>query len=149
MELKLKNKKILKKNPKEETTILRPKEVERRAVEAVIRFEKKRGWLAKDMKDDHGCGYDVYSENMRNKKDFRCIEVKGRIGNVSNTLNLYIKLKEKLGKKIKKYFIYLVRNVETSNPRVQFIEPEIIFKKLKIKKSFILKSKDYKKHLKN
>lgn len=124
--------------------ILRPKVIGEKAVKAVIKFEKARGWEAEDVGYDKNCGYDVKSVNTKKKSQYRCIEVKGRIGEIFNDISLYIKLLQKLGKDKKNYYIYLVQNIETRNPKIGIIKRDVIFKNLKIKKSLILKPMHYK-----
>lgn len=126
--------------------ILRPKLIGEKAVKKVIQFEKTRGWKAQ-ISFDKNSGYDVISVNLKNKSQYRCIEVKGKLGQNFGAINLYIKLKQKLGKDKKNYYIYIVQNIEKHKPKVKIISPKLIFKHLKIKKILVLEPKYYKKYL--
>lgn len=123
--------------------ILRPKVIGEKAVKEVIKFEERRGWKATDVSTNKNYGYDVNSVNKQNKSQHRCIEVKGKIGTKLSFISLYIKLREKLGKDKNNYYIYLVQNIETRNPEIKVIGPDVIFKNLKIKKTLILEPKYY------
>ena len=98
-------------------------EIERIAVDAVIAYEKARGWEVESVESENR-GFDLISrkphpEDHKTNIDVRFIEVKGRaeVGEVALTYNEY-----KKAEVVKKdYWLYVVFNCAT-NPEVHLIQ---------------------------
>jgi hypothetical protein len=96
--------------------MVRDNEVERIAVEAVIKHEEGRGWEVESVEDQNR-GFDLISrkphpEDPRTAVEVRFIEVKGRatVGEVALTTNEY-----KTAERLKKdYWLYVVFNCSTA-----------------------------------
>lgn len=111
------------------------KEVENKAMNIVIDYERKQGRKPKDVSQT-GCGYDI-------KSNRRLIEVKGMSHPTGDFIHLYKKLFVKLGKDVSKYYIYVVFDIK-NKPRLKIITPSIVLGNLEIETSFFLKAKSYK-----
>lgn len=102
--------------------MVRDKEVERIAVEAVIKHEEGRGWQVESVEDQNR-GFDLISRKPHPKDpktavEVRFIEVKGRatVGEVALTTNEY-----KTAQRLKNdYWLYVVYNCD-STPEVHAI----------------------------
>jgi len=91
-------------------------EIEDRAIQYVIRYEKKRGYTARI---EQGLGCDLVTS------DNRYIEVKGMRGRIG-PVQIYESVFDNLGKigKLNRYFIYVVYNI-LANPRLVIISPKM------------------------
>jgi len=107
----------------------RSSSVEAKAIDLVIKYEKKRGWTAKCVRQK-GKGYDVESKN---KSDIRFIEVKGLGAKQPYTeFWLYPTPLKQLGENISKLFLYIVYDLKNS-PKLIIIPPDKLFKNLGIR----------------
>lgn len=103
--------------------MVRDDEIERIAVEAVIKYEESRGWQVISVENENR-GFDLISkrphpEDPSTATDVRFIEVKGRaaIGEIGLTTNEY-KTAERLRKD---YWLYVVYNCATQ-PEIHIIQ---------------------------
>jgi hypothetical protein len=103
--------------------MVRDEEVERTAVDAVIAYEKNRGWKAMSVEKDNK-GFDLISrkphpEDPETAIAVRFIEVKGRaaVGEVALTENEY-KTAKRMGDD---YWLYVVYNCATT-PEIHLIQ---------------------------
>ncbi len=106
------------------------KEVEQKAMKIVMEYEKSHGRNPKDVSRTR-CGYDIESGN-------RCIEVKGQSSVRADWIWITPTIVRNLGKKLANYYIYIVYDIKTK-PKLKILEPDIIFKNLKIDTLFLLK----------
>lgn len=92
---------------------------------------------SKKLKDvsDKGCGYDLESRG-------RCIEIKGFRNIRYPSITLYKKLKEQLKGKRKRYYIYVVYDIERK-PKLKIIGPSVIWENYEEEKRYILRGKHY------
>lgn len=107
---------------------------EKRAVKIVKQFEKKR--THKEPQEmPNGYGYDVKSID-------RYIEVKGRGTDIKRPVwvSLHHSLFKKAWKWSKKYYVYLVYNMN-DKPKMKIIPPEKIFPNLRIEPKYVLDGK--------
>jgi hypothetical protein len=101
-------------------------EIERIAVQAVMRYEEARGWKVKSVEEDNR-GFDLISrkphpEDLQTAIGIRFIEVKGReqTGEVALTTNEY-----RTAERLKKdYWLYVVFNCGTA-PEVHVIQDPV------------------------
>lgn len=109
------------------------KTTEQKAMDIVMKFERKCGREPKDVSKT-GCGYDI-------KSNKRLIEVKGKAqeGRIPQWINLYKKLISKLGKDIMNYYVYIVYDVrkKKGNPKLLIFPPEIVLSNLEIDTNFV------------
>src|SRR3989344_8539144 len=108
-----------------------PNDVEQKAMKVVVRYEKRR--TGKDPKDvsGTGCGYDI-------KSGSRFIEVKGFYNERYPSLSLYKKLKEQLGERINRYYIYVVYDV-TKKPKLKILKPKVIWENIEVDTRYIVR----------
>lgn len=111
-----------------------PKEVEEKAINLVMDYERGQGRESKDVSKT-GCGYDI-------KSGRRLIEVKGMRHPTGDFIYLYKKLFLKLGKDVSRYYIYVVFDIK-NKPKLKVIPPSVILANLEIETSFFLKAKSY------
>ena len=111
-----------------------PKEIEQKAMQLVMDFERREGRKPKDVSRS-GYGYDIESSG-------RFIEVKGMSHPTGGFISLYKKLFLKLGKKIADYYIYVVFDIR-NKPKLKIIFPDKILENLEIETSFFIKAKAY------
>jgi len=112
------------------------KEVERKAMELVAEYEKKEGRNPQDVSKSK-CGYDL-------KSGKRCIEVKGQSGPKPEFIYLYKKTLQNLKDDILNYYIYIVYDIKSSNPKLRILPPEKIFGNLEIEPMFLIRAKIFK-----
>lgn len=103
--------------------MVRDDEIERRAVEAVIAYERERGWVAESVERDNR-GFDLVSrrphpEDAATAIEVRFIEVKGRasVGEIALTSNEY-KTAERLRQD---YWLYVVFDCATE-PKIHLVQ---------------------------
>lgn len=96
----------------------------------VIEYEKSQGRQPKDVSRIK-CGFDIKSGN-------RCIEVKGQGSARADWIWITPTIVRNLGRKIANYYIYIVYNIK-SKPKLKILEPDVVFKNLKIDTLFLLK----------
>jgi superfamily II DNA or RNA helicase len=103
--------------------MVRDEEIERRAVEAAIAYEKARGWVVESVEHDNR-GFDLiarrpHPEDPATAIEVRFIEVKGRsvVGDIALTSNEY-----KTAERLKRdYWLYAVFNCAT-DPQVHLVQ---------------------------
>ena len=103
--------------------------VEQKAVNIVIKYEKSQGRNPKDVSRTK-CGYDI-------KSNRRCIEVKGQSNRRAGWIWINNSIVRNLGKNLINYYIYIVYDIK-HKPKLKVIEPDVIFKNLKIDTLFLL-----------
>ena len=110
--------------PEAGTAMRRDDEVERIAMDLVIRYERARGWQPTDVSKD-GEHYDIRSQTAQQQGDdyIRYIEVKGRAltGNLVLTAPEVDKLRQ-LGARA---FLYVVTYCKSETPRLRIIQDPI------------------------
>jgi hypothetical protein len=106
------------------------KNVESKAMELVMKYEKKKGRNPKDVCKDKRYPCDIISKG-------RYIEVKGQSSKQPDGIWLYKTTLKKLGDNILKYWIYVVYDIE-KKPKLRKIPPEKIFGNLEIDPWFVL-----------
>ena len=111
-----------------------PQETEHRAMEIAIQYEKKEGRKPRDVSST-GCGYDIESGN-------RLIEVKGFYNERYPVISLYKKLKKQLGKNIKRYYVYVVYDID-NDPKLKIIKPKEVEKHLEVDTRYIIRGRHY------
>lgn len=106
-----------------------PNRIEDKAVELVMKYERRQGRQPRRLKDG-GC-YDIKSSQ-------RCIEVKGSSDKKcpSNIL-LYPSILNKLGGDISHYYIYIVYDMGRK-PKLFIMQSKIIFLNLAVEPKLIL-----------
>lgn len=107
------------------------KSTEQKAMEIVMRYERKQGRKPKDVSKTR-CGYDIKSGN-------RCIEVKGESSKRASWVWINNSIVRKLGKKLANYYVYIVYDIK-NKPKLKTLEPNVIFKNLKIDTVFLLET---------
>lgn len=107
-----------------------PNLTEQKAMKIVMEYEKIQGRKPKDVSKTR-CGYDIKSGN-------RCIEVKGQSSERASWIWITPTIVRNLGKKIGNYYIYIVYDIK-NKPKLKILEPDAIFKNLKIDTLFLLK----------
>jgi len=108
------------------------KTVEKKAIEIVMDYE----WNQKRNPEDVStkkCGYDIKSRD-------RFIEVKGQSRKKASWIWINNSIVRKLGKNLSKYYVYIVYDIK-NNPKLKILEPDVIFKNLKIDPFFLLETK--------
>jgi len=110
------------------------KNTEQKAMEYVMNYEMNNERSSIDV-SKKGCGYDIESKN-------RYIEVKGFKNVRYPSLSLYKRLPEQLGKKIDRYYIYVVYDLDNS-PKLKIIEPSVVKANLEIDTCYIIRGKVY------
>ena len=112
-----------------------PREVEQKALQIVMKYERKQGRFPKDVSSKR-CGYDIESSN-------RLIEVKEQSHPSGDFIQLYKKLFVKLAKRISQYYIYVVYDIR-NQPKLKIIPPDVILANLEIDTTFLIRAKAYK-----
>ncbi len=113
------------------------KSVEKKAMRIVMKYEKINGRRPKDVSKKR-IGYDIES-------DKRLIEVKGQSRKEAGMIGIHNSIVRKLGKRLAKYHIYIVYNINKL-PRLRIIEPDDIFKVLETDVRFVIKKADVTKY---
>jgi hypothetical protein len=106
-----------------------PNLTEQKAMELIMKYESSQGRKPKDVSKTR-CGFDIKSGN-------RCIEVKGQGSERASWIWITPTIVRNLGRKLANYYIYIVYNIKNS-PKLKIIEPDVIFKNLKIDTLFLL-----------
>ena len=106
--------------------------VEQKAVSIVLDYETKEGRKPTDVSKDK-CGYDVKSGD-------RFIEVKGTKDKRAGWFWITDTIVRTLGKNLANYYLYIVYNINNT-PKLKILEPDDIFKNLKIDNIFKLTTK--------
>jgi len=103
--------------------------VEQKAIAHVMEYEKKQNRKPEDVSKQK-CGYDIKSGD-------RCIEVKGQSGRKASWIWINNSIVRKLGKDLSNYYVYIVYDIK-DKPKLKILEPDVIFKNLKIDPFFLL-----------
>lgn len=106
-----------------------PNSVEEKAMEIVMRYEKTQGRKPKDVSKTKS-GFDI-------KSGKRCIEVKGQSNKRATWIWISNSIVRNLGKNLSNYYIYIVYDIK-GKPKLKILEPDVIFKNLKIDTLFLL-----------
>ena len=106
--------------------------VEQKAVNIVLKYEKKQGRKPINVSRDK-CGYDI-------KSDDRFIEVKGTKGKKAGWFLITNTIVRTLGKNLSNYYVYIVYDIN-ENPKLKILDPDDIFKNLKIDTNFLIPAK--------
>ena len=107
-------------------------DVEKKAMNIVMKYEKKQGRNPKDVSKNR-IGYDI-------KSGGRCIEVKGQSTKRAEWIWINNTVIRKLGKEISNYYVYIVYDIN-KKPKLKILEPDVIFKNLVVDTMFKLNSK--------
>ena len=105
--------------------------VERKAITLVMEYEKLQNREPEDVSKQK-CGYDIKSGD-------RYIEVKGQSSKWADGIWIYASIVRKLGKDLSNYYVYIVYDIK-NNPKLKILEPDVIFKNLRIDPCFLLKT---------
>jgi len=103
--------------------------VEQKSMKIVMEYERAQGRKPKDVSRTK-CGYDIKSGD-------RCIEVKGESKKRASRIWINNSIVRNLGKNLSNYYVYIVYDIK-SNPKLKILEPDVIFKNLKIDTKFRL-----------
>ncbi len=103
--------------------------VEQKAMKIVMEYERSQGRKPKDVSRTK-CGYDIKSGNRR-------IEVKGQSKKRASWIWVSNSIVRNLGRNISNYYVYIVYDIK-KNPKLKILEPDVIFKNLKIDTLFRL-----------
>jgi len=103
--------------------------VEQKAIKIVMEYEISQGRKPKDVSKQR-CGYDIKSGD-------RCIEVKGESSKRASWIWISDTIVRNLGKELSNYYVYIVYDIK-KNPKLKILEPDTIFKNLKIDTVFRL-----------
>ena len=103
--------------------------VEQKAIKIVMEYEKSKGRKPKDVSKQK-CGYDIKSGD-------KYIEVKGVSSKSASWIWISNSIVRNLGKELSNYYVYIVYNIK-DNPKLKILEPDVIFKNLKIDTVFLL-----------
>ncbi len=103
--------------------------VEQRAMKIVMKYEKSQGKEPRDVSRTR-CGYDIKSGRRR-------IEVKGESSERASWIWVSNSIVRNLGKNLSNYYIYIVYDIN-NKPKMKVLEPDDIFKNLKIDTLFLL-----------
>jgi len=106
-----------------------PNTVEQKAIKIVMEYEKSQGRMPSDVSRTK-CGYDI-------KSNERCIEVKGKTKKRADWIWINNSIVRNLGKDLSNYYIYIVYDIKRE-AKLKILEPDIIFKNLKIDTLFLL-----------
>ena len=113
------------------------KTTEQKAIEIVMRYERKQGRKPVDV-STKGLGYDISSSG-------RYIEVKGKAqgDGIPQWITLYKKVISKLGRKIMKYYIYIVYDLPSkkrrkTKPKLMILPSHLVLSNLEIDVNYIL-----------
>ncbi len=103
--------------------------VEQKAMDIVMNYEKLQGRKPENVCRTR-CGYDIKSSD-------RCIEVKGQSSQRAGWIWISNSITRNLGKNLSNYYIYIVYDIN-KEPKLKIIDPDTIFKNLKIDTLFLL-----------
>jgi len=103
---------------------------EQKAMKIVMKYEKSKDRKPKDVSKQK-CGYDIKSGD-------RCIEVKGQSSKRADGIWINNSIVRNLGKDLSNYYVYIVYDIK-NNPKLKILEPDVIFKNLRIDPWFLLK----------
>ena len=103
--------------------------VEQKAVKLVMEYESSQDRKPKDVSKQK-CGYDIKSGD-------RCIEVKGVSSKKTSWILINNSIVRSLGKNLSNYYVYIVYDIK-NNPKLKILEPDVIFKNLRINTAFLL-----------
>ena len=117
-----------------------PNTIEQRAMQIVMKYEKKQGRNPKDVSRTK-CGYDIQSSE-------RYIEVKGMSSKNAGWFGINNSIVRNLGRNLANYWVYIVYDMK-QKPKLKILEPDIIFKHLQIDTMFLLKTAVVNKYGKN
>ena len=118
------------------------KDIEFKAMKLVMKYEKRKGRNPKDVCKNKKYPCDIISKG-------RYIEVKGKSSSESPPfIVLYKTTLRNLGNNVRKYWIYVVYNINR-RPKLRMIPPGKIFGNLEIDTRFILRGKVITKLLQN
>lgn len=99
----------------------------------VMDYERKQGRHPEDVSRKK-IGYDV-------KSDDRCIEVKGQSDKRASWIWINNSIVRNLGKDLSNYYIYVVHDMK-NEPKLKILDPNDIFKHLRIDTMFLLSTAD-------
>lgn len=111
------------------------REVEHKAMRLVMAYEKKQKRKPIDVCRS-GCGYDIKSGN-------RCIEVKGQSSKKPDFIYLYKKTLQNLKDDTLHYYIYVVYDIQSAQPKLRILPPEKIFGNMEIEPLFLIRAKTF------
>ena len=111
--------------------------VEQKAIKLVMEYEKKKQNRKPEDVHQQKCGYDIKSYDT--KSGYRCIEVKGQSSKRADGIWINNSIVRKLGKDLSNYYVYIVYDIK-NNPKLKILEPDVIFKNLRIDPCFLLKT---------
>ena len=103
--------------------------IEQKVIEIVMKYEKLQGREPKDVSRTK-CGYDIKSTE-------RYIEVKGQSKKRAGRIRMDHAIVRIFGKDSPNYYIYIVYDIK-NEPKLKILEPDVIFKNLKIDTLFLL-----------
>jgi hypothetical protein len=103
--------------------------VEQKATKLVMEYEKLQNRKPEDVSRTK-CGYDIKSGDRR-------IEVKGQSGKRASWIWISNSIVRNLGKDLSNYYVYIVYDIK-DKPKLKILEPDVIFKNLKIDTLFLL-----------
>ena len=103
--------------------------VEQNDINIVMEYETLQGRQPRDVSRTK-CGYDIKSGD-------RFIEVKGQAGKRASWIWISNTIVRNLGKELSNYYVYIVYDIK-NNPKLKILEPDVIFKNLKIDTLFLL-----------
>lgn len=111
------------------------KKIEDKAVKFAIKYEKRRTGKTPKSVSKTRCGYDLESRD-------RCIEVKGFCDVRYPSISLYKKLKKKLKGKERKYYVYVVFDIDNKS-KLRILLPAVIWKNLEKDWRYIIRGRFY------
>lgn len=113
-----------------------PRDIEQKAMKLVMAYEQKEGRIPKDVSRTR-CGYDLKSGD-------RCIEVKGQSSIKPEFIYLYKKTLQNLQDDILHYYIYIVYDIRSEDPKLRILPPEKVFGNMEIEPQFLIRAKTFK-----
>jgi hypothetical protein len=93
--------------------------IEDKALDLIMAWERKNGRNPTDV-HRQGVGYDIRSESASER---RCIEVKSRSKERQTFVTMDGGLLKRLGADVSNYYLYFIRNVESSRPTLRIVPP--------------------------
>ena len=116
-------------------------ETEKKAMDVVMKYEKKQGRNPKDVHLQRDIPYDI-------KSGKRCIEVKGTKDKRPTWVTMTDTLTRKIGKDLINYFVYIVYDIY-GKPKLMILDFDAIFSHLETYVTFIITAKNVNKYGKN
>jgi len=113
---------------------------EQKAMKIVAKYELKQGRRPHDVSKTK-CGYDIKSGNRR-------IEVKGQKRQRAGWITIHNSIVRNLGRELAQYYVYVVYDIDRES-KLKILDPDTIFKNLKIESHFLLTARAVNEHGKN